>query len=243
MRFTKCNPHQSYPPWLIAAMLALALAVCASAALATPNLQVYIPGGTYDAATETWVVTGVSSFDVQVIGSLTGTGSYIDNVTLAAALVPSTSTVPAGTSITMTPGSAVTGFGPLGQSAAWQSGTPNIYGTNPDFLPPHDVYPTRYMTYDMGRFNPLYAVADYQPPITMTSAMGEIKTVHVNIQGNTAVHFDAYNHVVAAKKWSRAFAPFSHDAEGSNVPEPGTLLLIATGMVGLFGVRRRSRTG
>jgi len=35
------------------------------------------------------------------------------------------------------------------------------------------------------------------------------------------------------------FAPFSHDAQSSKVPEPTTMLLLGLGLVGLAGVGRR----
>ena len=40
---------------------------------AIPLLQLYIDGGSYDAATETWVISQ-SSFDLWVIGNINGVG-------------------------------------------------------------------------------------------------------------------------------------------------------------------------
>jgi threonine dehydrogenase-like Zn-dependent dehydrogenase len=38
------------------------------------------------------------------------------------------------------------------------------------------------------------------------------------------------------------FAPFSHDAESSQVPEPGTVMLLGSGLVGLAFYRFRFRS-
>ena len=54
------------------------------------------------------------------------------------------------------------------------------------------------------------------------------------------IHFDLYN-----TKLKRGgdidvtqFAPFSHDAQSAAVPEPSTVLLLGSGLVGLWASRR-----
>jgi len=231
------------------AALALWLAVALSPACAVPALQLYIPGATWDADTQTWVTTD-TDFDLWVVGcnSAFGGTETINDVFLAAALMPQGSTNTGAGTITITPvlppyaayppyapEPSVTAFGAGGQSG-WFYGTPTMGNGQP--LPPHDVYDTSYLTFDMGDFNPLYTVYDMQPGET-GQGPGEYKKVHVSITGFDWVHFDAYNHFIHNDRVHARFAPFSHDAEHS--PEPGSLLLMGSGLAGLVGVRFRGR--
>jgi hypothetical protein len=56
------------------------------------------------------------------------------------------------------------------------------------------------------------------------------------------IHFDAFDHIVGANDNLRyVFAPFSHDAETNKVPEPSSLLLLGSGLLGLaFWGRKHS---
>jgi hypothetical protein len=72
------------------------------------------------------------------------------------------------------------------------------------------------------------------------------------LSSDYVVHFDLYNTKLCANSSGKCdgsgdvditqFAPFSHDAEsGHKVPEPSTLLLLGSGLLGLglFGRRRK----
>jgi hypothetical protein len=43
----------------------------------------------------------------------------------------------------------------------------------------------------------------------------------------------------ASGKMQIEFAPFSHDAQSNGVPEPATLLLLGSGLLGLIGFKRK----
>lgn len=61
-----------------------------------------------------------------------------------------------------------------------------------------------------------------------------------NLNAGTAIHFDLYNEKVKTGDTDvNKFAPFSHDAQ--SVPEPGSLLLIGSGLLGLALFRRKFR--
>ena len=57
-------------------LLLVCILMFATSAFAVPNLQLYIPGGTFDNTTETWIAPSAGTFEVWVLaGNLTSTKS------------------------------------------------------------------------------------------------------------------------------------------------------------------------
>ncbi|MFH1147297.1 MAG: PEP-CTERM sorting domain-containing protein [Pseudomonadota bacterium] len=93
---------------------------------------------------------------------------------------------------------------------------------------------------------PAWAIPDlriYIPGAWEDTASGEIKKFPVSVQGYQWADIVAYDHVVKSKeKIHSVFSPFSHDGGGGAVPEPATLVLIGSGLLGMgWAGRRRYR--
>lgn len=202
------------------ALLSLII-IFTGSAFAVPNLQIYIPGGTYDAGSETWVTYDHYNFEVWVVAANLDHGDIFD-VTLVAALMGETPTDGA-LSITPDGGSTVTY-----NAADYTYGTPP---TGPDDIPGHGVYPTNYvemLAASVTTSGPYVPVQDYIPGGDGgTSLYGQIFKFNVSTTYDV-VHFDAlgYYKDIDGKLIK---APFSHDGE-TTVPEPATLLLFGFGL-------------
>lgn len=217
---------------------------------AVPALQLFIEGATYDSATDTWVLSTGGPFQLWVIADVAKTGG-IEGVKLSAAV--STSEIPGG-SITLAPTTTTLLTDPSTPGdPSTTSNFPSADGVVPvrgdgTPLPAHGIYGagTSFFEWNLGDFtltdSPVGDFVDAFPTTFPTT--GQINVYTVAVTGFTRVHFDAYNHVFdATNHGDYKFAPFSHDAE-TRVPEPGTLVLVTTGL-GLGGViagLRRSST-
>lgn len=236
---------------------------------AVPLLQLYIQDGYYDMVTET-IVTAEDNFVLSALltpngviidenGNEVQADSRIDWLSLpyyiSIALIPSDITEHTdlgsiefgGETISVT-GDMEFGNPPLDEYLATKG------------LPPHGIFDTFYYETDPGfmftstnvtqTFNTQDAAMD--GVITPLSGYSYIYTWEVdvsNLAGEYNVHFDLYNlysQVDIEKKNGdimtkdiKVFAPFSHDAQ--TVPEPGTLVLLGIGLLGVAAYRRKMK--
>lgn len=223
--------------------LAVGLVIAFSSPVwAIPSLQLYIEGATYDEATETWVADSPQPFKLWVIGDVEKYGA-MEDVKLSAAVATSESgaitLTPATTSLVADPSTPST---PISTSnSPSPDGALPLYKDGKKQLPSHGIYGpgTKFYEWILGDYTLKDSpIADFNGG-SFPSAFpdfGQINVYELAFSGFSQVHFDAYN---------GKFAPFSHDAlaldlsHPSPVPLPGTLPLLASGLLALALWRRK----
>lgn len=246
---------------LIGLTLAWALLIGAANSWAVPNLQIYSPDADYyDAATETWIINSYH-YELWVVGAQLN----VYDVKLAFAAptdengsitIVSNYGTSSPTSLTMMEyGAGKMTYDAYYDSYSKEDGVdpdPETYAFSPNGtplmgsgkeLPPHGVFPTSFYEYFIGDFGLGETVHNYIPGSDWNdTAAGEIKKFDIMVSGYTWVDIVAYDHVILGNnKFKYTKTPFSHDGSSTAVPEPGTMLLLGSGLLGLGLLRRRRK--
>ncbi len=221
------------------------------AAQAVPVLQLDMAGGVYDPITQTIVAPGGSN--VEVFALLTPgkiTSRLTANYYLSIALQPAIS-APADLGLFSVNGTDYSVTGGLTYGNPPIETIASLQGYDPGDLPQHGIFPTYFtevpFTFDANNRAVTYNTADnpggLTPSPTGNSYFATFALDTSKLSGAYALHFDLYDEVIrdCVKKGSCTagdidvdrFAPFSHDAQTTQVPEPasGLLLLLGSGMI------------
>lgn len=222
----------------------IALLGIPQAARAVPALQLYIEGATYDSSSESWVLSGAGSFNLWVIGNVAARPIY--DVKLAAAVATSETgsitLVPTTTGLITDPSTPIV---PSGGALSADGAVP-VLGSGGS-LPTHGIYGpgTSFHEWYLGHLtltdSPVGDFINSFP--TSFPSTGQVNVYTVSVTGYSSVHFDLYNHFAADRhgRFKSKFAPFSHDAEVSPIPEPESYAMLLAGLVllGFFARRRK----
>lgn len=219
---------------------------------AVPVLQLDIAGGGYDYGTET-IVTSSDTFTLYALLKPNSSNRLSDTYYISAALTPQVSS-------SSPLGSFVFNGTTVNATANMNYGVPPleaILSADPGDLPTHSIFPTYFREFAF-QFNSANRIASYNSQDRAQDG-GTINTAYAphggmyyatfdvdvaSLSPGYELHFDLYN--TSLKRGDvdvTKFAPFSHDAEttSTSVPEPGTLLLMGTGLTGLYFSRRLRR--
>lgn len=241
----------------VAALAGLAaLIIFSSPALAVPVLQLDIgPDRTYDTSTKTIMSTS-TNFTLYALLNPNRYNRLDDTYFISAAVVPKVGPTDQnlgtftfnGNTVNVTEG-MVYGVPPID----------TFVGSLPaDFQPKdggdlgkHDIFYTFFSEFSF-QFSSANTVPKYDTQ-TLSTSPGYLYRAAFNIDTSGLdpryeIHFDLYNERVIQSCRTGAitdidisqFAPFSHDAQSSRpVPEPGTMMLLGSGLIGLAGWGRK----
>lgn len=201
-----------------------------SAVHASPILQLYLEGGTYNFASESWEASGpltLWAIAAEPVYDVRLAIAYESEIGPTITLIPTSPSTPVPAALqTVTDGSA-----------------PLLGGGEP--LPSHGVYGdgTTWQEFSLGDMlgtdDPIGDFIGDFP--TEFPHFGQINKYEIGADGIASLHFDLYDHVFAGNHALYVKAPFSHDADGFPpvVPEPATWLLFGTGALSALWLRRR----
>jgi len=213
----------------------LAVIMATSIASAVPSLQLFIHGAEYDRYTRTWI-TSSGSFDIYVVSADYDRHDVLVNLALGSSEDPVNSDINFN--------------GHTISNSEWNYGYSALDRHNGGY---NLDGPKNYVELNTGDYNNNWRIGDAAPDTHGqywdpssgdgdANCWGDVKTFHVDLgsRERREIHFDAYT--LDGNGDVCDYAPDTHDAGAlTTTPEPGTILLMSTGLMGLAALRFRRK--